>query len=86
MLKINDPLIRQKLLKDYSGDEDNFEKFLKDNFFDLHYKALPNATITKSKPGHFWKLAVDHPESKVLPCIHRAPKEISGQRRLLMIC
>jgi hypothetical protein len=86
ILKINDPLIRQKLLTEYSGDEENFKKYLEDNFFDLHYNALPNATITKAKLGHFWKLAVDHPESNVLPCIHRAPKEISGQRRLLMIC
>jgi hypothetical protein len=31
-------------------------------------------------------LAVDHPESQVPPCIHRAPKEKSGQNRLLMIC
>lgn len=86
ILKINDPSIRQKLLTEYSDDEENFEKYLEDNFFDLHYKALPNATITKAKHGHFWKLAVDHPEINVLPCIHRAPKEISGQRRLLMIC
>ena len=29
---------------------------------------------------------VDHPESKVLPCVHRAPREKTGQTRLLMIC
>ena len=36
--------------------------------------------------GHIWKLAIDHPESKVQPCLHRAPKEIDGQNRLLLIC
>jgi hypothetical protein len=29
-------------------------------------------------------LAVDHPESKVLPCVHRAPAEKTN--RLLLIC
>lgn len=86
ILKIHDPTIRQKLLKDYSGGAEDFEKYLKENYFDLHYKALPNATTTKAQTGHIWKLAVDHPESNVNPCIHRAPKEISGQKRLLLIC
>ena len=86
ILKIQDPTIRQKLLKDYSGGAEDFEKYLKENYFDLHYKALPNATIIKAQTGHVWKLAVDHPESNVNPCIHRAPKEISGQKRLLLIC
>lgn len=34
--------------------------------------------------GHLWRLAIDYPESKVLPCVHRAPKEKT--KRLLLIC
>ena len=36
--------------------------------------------------GHLWRLAVDHPQQKVLPCIHRAPLEKEGEYRLLLIC
>ena len=39
-----------------------------------------------SELGHLWKLAIYHPESQVLPCVHRAPKEKIGQNRLLLIC
>jgi hypothetical protein len=39
-----------------------------------------------SELGHLWKLAIDHPESPVLPFVHRAPKEKIGQNRLLLIC
>jgi hypothetical protein len=31
-------------------------------------------------------LAVDHPTQQVLPCVHRAPIEIDGEYRLLLIC
>jgi len=84
--KIQLPEIRKKLLQSYKGEIVDFEKYLSEQFFDLHYEALPNATITKAEIGHLWRLAVDHPNSNVLPCIHRAPKEKTGQKRLLLIC
>lgn len=83
--KILIPQIREELKKLHGTDND-FESFLSDFFFDLHYQAKPNAQPINLGNGHIWRLAIDHPESKVLPCIHRAPKEISGQSRLLMIC
>ncbi|WP_299064778.1 hypothetical protein [uncultured Polaribacter sp.] len=83
--KILIPEIREELLKLHDGKEEDFEAFLSDFYFDLHYKANPDAQITNLGIGNFWKLAVDHPTSTVLPCIHRAPKE-NGQTRLLMIC
>lgn len=83
--KILIPEIRKELLKLHDGKEEGFETFLSDFYFDLHYQPNPNAQITNLGIGNFWKLAVDHPTSKVLPCIHRAPKE-KGQTRLLMIC
>ena len=76
--------IRNELKKLYGGDEEGFESFLIENFFDLHYRALPNASPIKLSLGHIWRLAIDHPELKVPPCIHRAPMENSS--RLLLIC
>ncbi len=84
--KVLIPEIRDELKKLHRGVDDGFEAFLTENFFDLHYQAQPNAGPISLGLGHLWKLAVDHPQSKVPPCIHRAPIETSGQTRLLMIC
>ena len=84
--KIQIPEIRSELKKLYGGAEEGFEAFLSENFFDLHYQAKPTAQPINLGLGHLWRLAVDHPESKVLPCVHRAPEERTGQTRLLMIC
>lgn len=84
--KVLVPAIRAELKKLYGGTEDGFEEFIRNNFFDLHYQPKPGAQPTNLGVGHLWRLAVDHPESKVLPCVHRAPNEHSGETRLLMIC
>jgi hypothetical protein len=84
--KILVPEIRAELKKLYSGPEEGFEDFLSEYFFDLHYQAKPNAQPISLGTGHLWRLAVDHPESQVPPCIHRAPSEKNGQYRLLLIC
>ena len=84
--KILIPEIRSELQKLYGGAAEGFEAFLSENFFDLHYLAKPTALPINLGLGHLWRLAVDHPESKVLPCVHRAPEEKTGQTRLLMIC
>jgi hypothetical protein len=84
--KILVPEIRHELKKLYDGADDGFESFLSEYFFDLHYQPKPNANIINLGVGHLWRLAVDHPGSQVLPCIHRAPKEKEGNRRLLLIC
>ncbi|PHS08229.1 MAG: hypothetical protein COA88_07025 [Kordia sp.] len=84
--KVLVPEIRDELKKLYGGADEGFESFLNEYFFDLHYLAKPKARPISLGIGHLWKLAVDHPESQVLPCLHRAPKENTGQIRLLMIC
>lgn len=84
--KILIPEIRAELKKLYHGADEGFESFLSENFFDLHYQAKPNARPISLGPGHLWRLAVDHPESQVPPCLHRAPKEKLGENRLLLIC
>lgn len=62
-----------------------FEDFLKENYFDLHYHAKPDAKPVNLRLGHLWRLTVDHPDQKVLPCVHRAPVE-NNEYRLLLIC
>jgi len=84
--KVLIPEIRDELKKLHSGSEEDFESFLSEYFFDLHYQAKPKAVPISLGLGHLWRLAVDHPKSKVTPCVHRAPKEKNGQNRLLLIC
>ena len=84
--KVLVPELRDELKKLYGGPEEGFEFFLTEHFFDLHYQAKPNAHPISLGIGNLWRLAVDHPESKVLPCVHRAPNEKPGQKRLLLIC
>lgn len=84
--KILVPEIRAELRKLYDGAEDGFDAFLQEHFFDLHYQAKPDAKPVNLGLGHLWRLAVDYPESSVLPCLHRAPQEMVGEKRLLLIC
>ena len=84
--KILIPEIRNKLKALHQGPEEEFEFFLKEYFFDLHYQAKPFAQAVNLGVGHLWRLAVDHPNQQVLPCIHRAPIENDGEYRLLLIC
>lgn len=84
--KVLVPEIRAELKKIYHGAPEGFESFLMEHFFDLHYLAHVDAQPVNLGTGNMWRLAVDHPGSKVLPCIHRAPREKTGQHRLLMIC
>ena len=84
--KILIPEIRNELKKIYGGAEAGFEAFLCEHFFDLHYQEKPNAQPISLGLGNLWRLAIDHPESKVSPCVHRAPKEKTRETRLMIIC
>jgi hypothetical protein len=84
--KILIPEVCDELKKIYHGRDEGFESFLTEHFFDLHYLPKPEAKPISLGLGNLWRLAVDHPESNVLPCIHRAPQEKNGQARLMMIC
>ncbi|RYJ38337.1 hypothetical protein NU08_2660 [Flavobacterium anhuiense] len=84
--KILIPEIRAKLKELHNGAEEEFEDFLKENYFDLHYQIRANAKPINLGLGHLWRLAVDHPKQEVLPCVHRAPIENEGEYRLLLIC
>lgn len=84
--KILIPEIRQKIQQLFQVTDENFESFVMENFYDLHYDLLPKAQPINLGNGHLWRLAIDHPQLQVPPCIHRAPLENNGQSRLLMIC
>ncbi|RXM39513.1 DUF1826 domain-containing protein [Chryseobacterium sp. CH21] len=84
--KILIPEIREQLRKLHGGTEGEFEDFLKEYFFDLHYQPKPNAKPVNLGVGHLWRIAVDHPDQEALPCVHRAPVENDGEYRLLLIC
>ncbi|WP_413532050.1 DUF1826 domain-containing protein [Empedobacter brevis] len=84
--KILIPEIRAKLFDLYDGDIDGFDDFLKEYFFDLHYQINPDVKPINLGKGNLWRLAVDHPQQKVFPCVHRAPKENKDEYRLLLIC
>ncbi len=81
------PAIRAELLKAYGGKDDSeFLEYLKDNCYDLHYIALPEAQPFSFGLGNLWRIAVDYPGSPVPPCVHRAPETIPGRPpRLLLI-
>ena len=84
--KILIPEIRAKLKELHDGPAEEFEDFLMENYFDLHYQLHADAEPVNLGLGHLWRLAVDHPKQQVLPCIHRAPMEKDGEYRLLLIC
>lgn len=84
--KIRVPEIRAKLKELHEGEEQDFEDFLKEGYFDLHYQPKPGARPVNLGVGNLWRLSVDHPGQQVLPCIHRAPVENPGEYRLLLIC
>jgi len=84
--KVLIPEVRDELKKLYQGSEENFELFLMEHFFDLHYLAQSEEQFIKLGLVHICRLAIDHPGSKVLPCVHHAPIEKNGQVRLMLIC
>lgn len=86
MQKVLLPEIREELREIYGGPESGFETYLSEHFFDLHYQPIPMARPVSLGLGELWRLAVDYPQTKLLPCIHRAPKEKTGETRLLLIC
>jgi len=84
--KILIPEIRAELKKLHAGTEEEFEDFLKEHCFDLHYQVGEDVEPVNLGIMHLWRLAVEHPGQQVLPCIHRAPVEKEGEYRLLLIC
>jgi hypothetical protein len=85
--RVDLPPTRARLLQDFGGEDGaDFREYLKENCYDLHYAALPQARPFTFGVGNLWRIAVDHPGCTVPPCIHRAPETVPGQPpRLLLI-
>ncbi len=83
--KVVIPEVRTKLEQLHDGEREDFDTFLTENYFDLHYEPNPDSQPINLGVGNLWRLSVDHPQQKVPPCIHRAPLE-NENYRLLLIC
>lgn len=80
------PERRQKLLQVYGGaDDGGFRRFLRDGNYDLHYTASSDTSPWCFGVSHLWRVATLTPERRTKPCIHRAPPDVPGQARLLLI-
>ena len=81
------PETRAELRKLFGGEEGGeFEAFLSENCYDLHYAPADAARPFSFGVGHLWRIAVEWPGSPVPPCIHRAPATQRGDPpRLLLI-
>ncbi len=84
--KVYDPQIRAALRRTYGGSEGRgFERYLTEHHYHLHYAPLAGARPWSFGVGNLWRVATSWPGSAVPPCIHRAPSELPGQGRLLLI-
>jgi hypothetical protein len=84
--KIKIPELIEAIKKDNHCAEEDFEIYLRENYYHLHYLAKPNAKLIKMQKGELWRLAVESPDSRALACIHRAAVEKPGELRLMLIC
>lgn len=79
--------IRSALLTEFAGPDDSeFQRYLREVGYDLHYGVLPGARPFSFGVGNLWRIATDNPASPVPPCIHRAPAtHADDPPRLLLI-
>lgn len=55
------PETRMELLALYGGeDAEGFLEYLKENFFDLHFVALPHARPYQFGVGNLWRIAIEY--------------------------
>ena len=89
--RVDEPALRARLRQRFvatgeADDEAAFAAWLLENAFALHYAPLPGAEPFACGRGELWRLAVDHPGSTTVACIHRAPphRADAGPRLLLI--
>lgn len=85
--RVDVPETRAALLRQFGGVEGpRFEAFLRDDHYDLHYVGTPDAEPWSFGVGHLWRVATAGEKSpNPVACIHRAPADVPGQARLLLI-
>jgi hypothetical protein len=74
--KVLVPEIRAELKKIHRGADEDFDSFLSEHFFDLHYLAQPNAKPIKLGLGHLCRLAINTRKAKccLAPIVHQRKK------------
>jgi hypothetical protein len=85
--RVDIPATRAELLARFGGADDaDFQEYLRENCYDLHYAPLPSARPFSFGLGNLWRIAIAYPGCPVPPCIHRAPATPPGAPpRLLLI-
>lgn len=72
--RIDEPATRAALLAEFGGaDDEDFRDYLHEHCYDLHYAPLAGARPFSFGIGHLWRIAIEHPDCPVPPCVHRAP-------------
>ncbi len=67
-------------------DNGDFDEYLREHSYDLHYRASDDAGIYQFGVGNLWRIAIEYPGCPVPPCIHRAPEQKANDAaRLLLI-
>jgi hypothetical protein len=85
--RVDLPATRAALLQQFgAADGEDFQEFLHDNCYDLHYAPSATAQPFSFGLGNLWRIAIEYPACPVPPCIHRAPETVPGcGPRLLLI-
>ncbi|MCE9507994.1 MAG: hypothetical protein K8R48_06750 [Alphaproteobacteria bacterium] len=86
--RIDMPATRAELLSLFQqeGEAGDFDVFLRENCYDLHYVEFGKAASFSFGIGNLWRIAVEYPGCPVPPCLHRAPKTgLERPPRLLLI-
>ena len=85
--RVDSPETRAALLELFGGEDDEeFQEYLTECCYDLHYDPLPHARPFSFGLGNLWRIAIQYPGLPVPPCIHRAPATLPGRPpRLLLI-
>jgi hypothetical protein len=84
--RVDIPETKGELLREFGGEDDEeFQAFLSEHCYDLHYAAAPQARPYSFGLGNLWRVAVQYPGCPVPPCLHRAPATVVGEPRLLLI-
>lgn len=84
MRHVDIPETRAMLQADCGAGD--FDAYLHDHSYDLHYRAARDAQVYSFGIGNLWRIAIEYPDCPVPPCIHRAPEQrVGDQTRLLLI-
>ena len=85
--RVDVPSTRAALRAAFGGEEGaEFEAFLAEFCYDLHYAPVTRAQPYSFGRGNLWRITTEFPGSPVPPCVHRAPDTQPGDpARLLLI-